>query len=620
MLKIQDFWRHRGCYPANDTQTWLDTKINPTIEGIDEKSTGQSLSLVVFLLFSSVTLLVLLYPRFLHAGEAGKAVSENVYGEFHIATDAAGFNQVYYNGRQQTFGPENKTLIRLLARDRALFNIAVSDKRYQNSVGTVLANKSPLSMNNAHIIRLVISIGQSLALGHNGIVDRNNKQSQAWMTYPPQPGKLLSLKYGINYGGNQSGGVNPMQNGFGSLTSVTLGPIVDAASVSSIPPNNNNDVPALVAALWVGEAHDWDGLYGVVAMGRGGTPIQALSKPETATPSDFDVSYPSYALLAADLRWSADSIALVNGDSVSKNNGVYVKVGSGNSGSWSKIDSYSNIITWLKIFVSQAAVQYPGYRVEVVYIPIIHGEANLYRKTSQSRYSAMLSRLESDLTSDIQSITGQSSVPYFGSGQTATLVEGWAGEPSYANLSDSISDKSRLYWGPQYDLDSYVKQVTGSTDMSHLLPHGSTDLGDKIGIVYFEKIKNGKDSRILYPTSAVRMGQAVVVSFNVPVGSLTINPNISDPGHFGAVFSDSESSASIISAAITSSYQVTFHLDAIPTGSNQTISFASAAPKGEAPGTRSGARSPLCDEAQFYGLTSGKHWPTQLSMSRIAVQ
>jgi len=89
-----------------------------------------------------------------------------------------------------------------------------------------------------------------------------------------------------------------------TLDGPALGALVDAVSQGSVAPQNNNDVPALSTAIWVGEAHDWSGLYAVVALGRGGTAIQLLMKPETSNPGDFGVSYETCAELAADLDWA----------------------------------------------------------------------------------------------------------------------------------------------------------------------------------------------------------------------------------------------------------------------------------------------------------------------------
>lgn len=542
---------------------------------------------------------------------------------FYVAADANGTRQVFFDGRQQTFGPENKNLLRQLDSDKAAFEVEVKDPRYENRTGIVVANRNPLARQQQKLIRVVLGYGQSKMLGHNGAVSELNPVSQAFYTLPPAAGKLLSLEYGVNFMNGQSGGVNPLQNGFANWPGLvpSPNPIVDAVSVSSVGLRNTNDSPALSAAIWVAEAHDWDSLFAVVALGRGATTLQVLSKPETATPSDFDLSRPSYQALASDLAWPANTLALVKTDADTQLNGPYIKVGAAGEGTWTRLDCYRNILSWLREFVAQARVQYPGYAVQVAYVPVLQGDDNLHRGTTEAAGLRMINQLERDLTGDIQAITGQAEPPLFGYGQTPTSVLGASGGMTQAYLQAALSNPGgRLFWGPEYVFDSYVGEVTGASDRFHLLPRGYIDFGEVIGIPYYEKVRLGSDSRILYPVAAVREGTLITATFHVPVGRLVVNPDITDPGFFGTTYTDSTHSAAIVAARIVGPAQIQYQLSAEPSGENPQLGFAFYGSGDNDSGTRSGLRSPLCDEADVYGRVSGKHWPTALAISLINVK
>jgi len=99
--------------------------------------------------------------------------------DFYTACDQNGTSKVYYDGRQLTYGPEDKRLLDAHG-DLATFAIEVTDARVQSVRGIVRANKNPLTNTDEKKIRVVIGYGQSNNLGTNGAISVKNPKSDAW--------------------------------------------------------------------------------------------------------------------------------------------------------------------------------------------------------------------------------------------------------------------------------------------------------------------------------------------------------------------------------------------------------------------------------------------------------
>lgn len=534
---------------------------------------------------------------------------------FSIAPGASGTRQVFCDGRQQTYGPEDKTLLGPGGGDTAIIGIA-AESAYQKETGRVRALRGPTG-GDSRTIRVIIGIGQSLNLGASGRVEPANSRASAWLTEPPAPGRLLAMSRGASFQGFTAGGVSPFQNGVASWGRATpdLGVITDAASVMCLNPEQNmHDVPALTAALWVGEAHDWEGLYACVALGRGGTPLQALSKPETAEACDFAAAGRTLAELVADRTPSHGAWGVVTADPDRRNIATYLKTHDSGEGWWSRADLYRNGLRWLEAFNAQAAIQYPDHAVEVAYVPVILGEANVSLRTSQADYARMLEQFRRDFTADIKAITGQARDPVFGVGQTNTAVGNHWG-PQLASLDRAVNGEGWAYWGPQL-LDSYVYQVTGARDQSHLLPHGSTDLGEMAGRAYYNAVR-GAPLQAIYPVHATRNGLFTTVVLHAP-GMLALDPAIDDDGTLGAAWTDSANSSRIVSATL-SGHTLTLRHNVEPRGDAAKVTFCQANATGF-PGTRTGPRSPVRSVDAAYARTSGLAMPVRLSISEIDVR
>ena len=322
--------------------------------------------------------------------------------------DANGVQQIFAHGpnhrRQVTYGPETKALLNVDALDEARF------------ARTTIAGQSPIGVasylgpvvQDASILRVIIIYGQSLALGHNGI----GQQYQAWLTTPQAPGKVLML----------SSGINPLEavgGGFATLVRENLGTLVDAVSVSSVPPQNNNETVGIPAAVGMMDAHDRSGRFVCVALGRGGTAISDLSKGTSP---------------------------------------------------------YANVMTWLDRLMDQVAAQYPGHSVEVAAVAWLHGEAN--GTTSAADYGVARDALFADLATDIRAKTSQVSDPLFIVGQTATLSGGATIGPAYAALDAALAGTA-LFLGPQYAIDGYVDASHGTprfySDLGVAIGHAYRD-------------------------------------------------------------------------------------------------------------------------------------------------
>jgi hypothetical protein len=160
-----------------------------------------------------------------------------------------------------------------------------------------------------------------------------------------------------------------------------------------------------------------------------------------------------------------------------------------------------------------------SYRVGA--IVMTHGETD----SGSSAYKDELIQFLADSNADLAAITGQTEhVPMLLSQQFA--YPGGAGQRPVANLTCWRLGVERaadfVCTGPKY-------QHPGYGDGVHLSAAGYTQLGEKTGQVYYERVVLGRDWKPLQPTTVERSGQTITVNFHVPVPPLRWDDTFSAP-------------------------------------------------------------------------------------------
>jgi hypothetical protein len=145
-------------------------------------------------------------------------------------------------------------------------------------------------------------------------------------------------------------------------------------------------------------------------------------------------------------------------------------------------------------------------------IVITHGESD----AASTTYEADLVQLWSDYNQDLPMLTGQtSSIPMILS-QQHSLPSG-AGSRAASTLAQwqaSLDHPGQIVCsGPKY-------QYTYTSDQLHLMASGYELLGEKYAEVFYERVVRGNDWQPLQPTSVVRSGAMITVTFHVPTAPL----------------------------------------------------------------------------------------------------
>ena len=202
---------------------------------------------------------------------------------------------------------------------------------------------------------------------------------------------------------------------------------------------------------------------------------------------------------------------------------------------------------------------------------------------------------QSDYQTDIKAITGQTgTIPMFVAQSSAWTApsygDSWASSPFYA-LADSLSNPGRIILvTPEYFLPH------NSADGVHLTPTAFHQLAEYFAKAYNKVILSGSAWSPLRPTTIALSGSVITVNFTGNVGNLVLDTTlVSDPGNYGFTYSDSTSSASISSVALTSATTVQVTLNQAPTGSSQMLGYANNGTLGNFGGPTTGPRGCLRD-------------------------
>lgn len=199
-----------------------------------------------------------------------------------------------------------------------------------------------------------------------------------------------------------------------------------------------------------------------------------------------------------------------------------------------------------------------------------------------ANYATNLASLQSQLNADIKAITGQAAdVPLYVY-QQCILPPGQSPvEPNIAkstalgSLTAHRANPTKIILiGPDYALPRRT------ADGLHYAAHSQRAIGCMIARVA-ARIAAGGTTSPLMPTSVVRSGADIDITFNVPTPPLVFdlasvfNPASQVAGNqYGFRYTDDSASASIASVTITGPDTVRVTLDAVPTGANKKICYA----------------------------------------------
>lgn len=221
-------------------------------------------------------------------------------------------------------------------------------------------------------------------------------------------------------------------------------------------------------------------------------------------------------------------------------------------------DPYTNGMTQV------AAVRRLTGNSKVYAITCQHGEAD----ASNSSYSANLQTWRSNLTTDIQAITGQTESPWMLLVQVASMADKTS---ALQQLAATQADSRILIAMP-----GYAVPYSGL----HRTPAGQRQIGAYFAHVY-RKLISGQTWAPLQPSSVSRNTATITVNYSVPVGSLVRDTtNIAAQTNDGFEFTDDSGATPTISSVTVNTSSVTIVLSGTPTGSNKRIKYGITPGKG----------------------------------------
>ncbi len=226
-----------------------------------------------------------------------------------------------------------------------------------------------------------------------------------------------------------------------------------------------------------------------------------------------------------------------------------------------------------------------GTPVVVRAVTTIHGESDHIANTTKNQYKANLVEWQEDYDTDAKARTGQNTdVVLFTDQMSAwTTYSSATSVIPIAQLEAAQENPDTIVLvGPKYFLD-YV----GGLGNAHLENYAYRRLGEYYGKVMKKVLIDGEEWIPLQPNTAVRSGNEIVVTYDVPEPPLVIDTTLVDEKtNYGFEYSDSTSSATISSVAVTGDDEVTITLSAVPTGSDQRIRYAYTGTSGSDAGAR----------------------------------
>lgn len=194
----------------------------------------------------------------------------------------------------------------------------------------------------------------------------------------------------------------------------------------------------------------------------------------------------------------------------------------------------------------------------------VHGEAD----SASGTYQTDIRQWQSDYQSDINSKEGAPStrlIPIF---HTQAGYPGWPNDgANLAMLAEHVANPTKsILVGPRYFLLH--------PDGVHLSSLSHQRLGEYYGKAYYYQVIRGQQWNPLRPSSVIRAGATITITFTGNVGSLVFDTtNVSNPGNYGFEYVDDTTTAVITNVALQSTNQVVVTLNTTPTGANKKIRY-----------------------------------------------
>lgn len=294
----------------------------------------------------------------------------------------------------------------------------------------------------------------------------------------------------------------------------------------------------------------------------------------------------SWGMTAAG-RLDADQAALVSAHGVGGRTYAELKKGT---------VPYANLLEAVRRARVMAERNDLDYSVESV--SWIQGESN--RLDAKATYKAYMVELQSDLTDDLNALTGEPDEVLLAMDQISnfTAYSVAYSEVPFAQLEVAIENPTKMLCvGPKY-MVPYV------ADGVHLPAASSAIIGSYHARAIdkhrkWMKTGTGTPWKPLYCTGAVRVGAVITLTMHVPVGSLTLDTSaVTDPGNNGITWNQTGGTARTISsvAVVGNTIVVTLSGDPGSPGASSVGIAAVGTPMTNG-GPTTGARSNFRDQA-----------------------
>ncbi len=208
-------------------------------------------------------------------------------------------------------------------------------------------------------------------------------------------------------------------------------------------------------------------------------------------------------------------------------------------------------------------------------VTAIHGETDYLDGTtnngqSWAAYANALQQWQSDYQIDLSTLVGSNlTIPLF----INQMNSAWTGEIAVAQLQAHKSNPGKVILvGPKY-------QMTYHTDHLHLTNQDSKYMGELMGKVINKVAVQGQTWNPLMPTSVIRTGNIITISYAIPVGQLAIDTTrVAARQNYGFTFAQSGGNGSNVSISsvqlASNNTKVKITLNQVPTGASQKIRYA----------------------------------------------
>lgn len=228
-----------------------------------------------------------------------------------------------------------------------------------------------------------------------------------------------------------------------------------------------------------------------------------------------------------------------------------------------------------------SAITVPG-------ILCVHGEADQGSNT----YQVDIEQWQSDYQTDIAAITGQVGVlPIFHSQHSSwSATNVTTAKSPYALLAAYEANPTKtILVCPKYF-------ITHHSDGVHLVNEMYRWLGEYYAKAWYAVVALGGSYSPLRPTSILRTGANIDVTFAGNVGDIELDDTlVSDPGNYGFEYTDDSSPPAIDSVTVTGSNTIRVTLASTPTGTNKRLRYAYTGVSGNDGGPTTGARGCVRD-------------------------